>query len=208
MASVNNTSLSFGDNYAVLNLDWMSVLINAIKDTPEGQALMTNCSKWNNAVHQKSPRPLTVFSTLSFSPGQPEVQPDSPFANLISSYGEFAKGSPEVQIDGHFKVDEKDLILQKTRWSATMGNALEQILMAQNIKTVVISGLSLSGVVMATIYRLFDLDYVIYVIRHNVMELPIDQTAAFSNVILDMLLPKMAVRVITIDEALQALECS
>jgi hypothetical protein len=70
------------------------------------------------------------------------------------------------------------------------------------------SGLSLSGVVMATIYRLFDLDYVIYVIRHNVMELPIDQTAAFSNVILDMLLPKMAVRVITIDEALQALECS
>jgi hypothetical protein len=138
MASVNSTSFSFGDNYAVLNLDWMSVLINAIKDTPEGQALMTNCSKWNNAVHQKSPRPLTVFSTLSFSPGQPEVQPDSPFANLISSYGEFANGSPEVQIDGHFKVDEKDLILHKTRWSATMGNALEQILMAQNIKTVVI----------------------------------------------------------------------
>lgn len=138
MASVTNGTLSFGDNYAVLNLDWMSVLINAAKDTHEGQAMIKNCSKWNDAVHQKSPRPLTVFSTLSFNPGQPEVQPNSPFANLIVPYGEFRNGSPEVQIDGHFKVDEEDVVLQKTRWSATMGNALEQILKARNIKTVII----------------------------------------------------------------------
>lgn len=138
MASITNNSLSFGDNYAVLNLDWMSVLIDSIKNTSEGRAMIENCSNWNNAVHQKSPRPLTVFSTLSFNSGQPEVQPNSPFANLIAPYGKFANGSPEVQIDGHFKIDEKDLVLQKTRWSATMGNALEQILKAQNIKTVII----------------------------------------------------------------------
>ncbi|BCR87195.1 cysteine hydrolase [Aspergillus chevalieri] len=208
MASVTNGTLSFGDNYAVLNLDWMSVLINAAKDTHEGQAMIKNCSKWNDAVHQKSPRPLTVFSTLSFNPGQPEVQPNSPFANLIVPYGEFRNGSPEVQIDGHFKVDEEDVVLQKTRWSATMGNALEQILKARNIKTVIISGLTLSGVVMSTIYRLFDLDYNIYVIRDNVLELPVDQTPAFSEVMLEMLLPKMNIKVVSIEEALGALEHS
>lgn len=37
-----------------------------------------------------------------------------------------------------FKVDEKDLIMQKTRWSATTGSALEQFLKVQNIKAVVI----------------------------------------------------------------------
>jgi Isochorismatase family. len=135
---MTNSSLSFGDSYAVLNLDWMSVLINAIKNTSEGQALIANCSKWNDAVHQKSPRPLTVFSILSFNPGQPEVQAHSPFAKLIAPYGEFTNGSPEVQIDGHFKVDKEDLILQKTRWSATLGNALEQILKARDINTVII----------------------------------------------------------------------
>lgn len=138
MTSATNGALSFGDNYAVLNLDWMSVLINAVKDTHEGQSMIENFSKWNNAVHQKSPRPLTVFSTLSFNPGQPEVQPNSSFANLIAPYGEFRNDSPGVQIDGLFKVDEEDVVLRKTRWSATMGNSLEQILRARNIKTVII----------------------------------------------------------------------
>lgn len=99
------TRLSFGDSYAILNLDWMPLLINAVKDTPEGQALIMNCTKWNNAVHQKYPRPLTVFSTLSFNPGQPEVQPGSPFGNMIAPYGSLTNGSPKVQIDERFKVD-------------------------------------------------------------------------------------------------------
>ena len=132
------TSLSFGDNYAVLNLDWMPLLITAVKETPEGQSFIKNCRKWNDTVHQKSPRPLTVFSTLSFSPGQPEVQPGSPFGNMIAPYGSLTNGSPEVQIDVHFKVNDRDVTLQKTRWSATMGNSLEQILKAQGIKTVII----------------------------------------------------------------------
>ena len=132
------SSLTFGDNYAVLNLDWMPLLINAVKDTPEGKALIANCTQWNDAVHQKSPRPLTVFTALSFNPSQPEVQPGSPFAKMIALYGDLTSGSPEVQIDGRFRVDERDVVVRKTRWAATMGNALEQILKAQGIKTLII----------------------------------------------------------------------
>ncbi|OJJ99157.1 hypothetical protein ASPACDRAFT_60963 [Aspergillus aculeatus ATCC 16872] len=208
MTASTTSPFSFGETFAVLNLDWMTVLIDAVRDTPEGHAFIESCNRWINAIHQKSPRPLTVFSTLSFQRGQPEVKPNTPFANLIASYGEFATGSPEVQIAECFKLDEQDIILQKTRWSATMGNSLEQILQARNIKTVIISGLSLSGVVMATVYRLFDLDYDVYVIRDNVLELPVDQTAAFSSITLDMLLPKMGLKVISLVEALQALERS
>jgi nicotinamidase-related amidase len=136
--STMNSPLSFGSNYAILNLDWMTILINAVEDTPEGQAMIANCTKWNDAVHLKTPRPLTIFSTLSFSPNQYEVALDSPFTRLIAPLGDFKDGSPEVQICDVFKTDEKDLILRKTRWSATTGSALEQILKAQNIKTVVI----------------------------------------------------------------------
>lgn len=70
------------------------------------------------------------------------------------------------------------------------------------------SGLSLSGVVMSTIYRLFDLDYNIYVISDNVIELPPDQNEAFSKVMLHQLIPKMNLRAISLDEALVALEDS
>ncbi|KAF4540248.1 hypothetical protein BFW01_g8016 [Lasiodiplodia theobromae] len=200
--------LNFGKNYAVLNLDLMAVLIDAIKDTARGQAFISNCSRWNEAVHNRHLRPLTIFTTLFFNHGEPELAKGAPFTRLAKAFGSFSAGSPGVQIASNFTVDEKDVVLQKTRWYAGAGNGLEQILEAQNIDTVVISGLSLSGVVMSTVYRLFDLDYNIYVISDNVLELPPDEHTDVSKVMLETLLPKMNLRSISIDEALQMLEQS
>ncbi|SPO06530.1 probable cysteine hydrolase family protein [Cephalotrichum gorgonifer] len=196
----------FGNHFAILNLDLMTVLIDAVKDTGAGKAFISNCSRWNDAVHQKDTRPLTIFTNLCFSTGTPELAKDAPFIRLLEGFGSFEAGSPAVEISSCFAVDEKDVVLQKTRWYAGSGNALEQILRAQHIDTVVISGLSLSGVVMSTIFRLFDLDYNIYVISDNVLELPPDQHPEMSKTMLGTLLPKMNVRVISIDEALEALE--
>ncbi|KAB8259930.1 Isochorismatase-like protein [Aspergillus pseudonomiae] len=177
-------------------------------DTPEGQAFISSCFRWNDAVHQKTPRRLTIFTTLSFERGRPEVQDNTPFARVMAPFGTFEHNSPHAKIASQFHTDENDIILHKTRWSAIMGNSLEQILKAQRIDTVVISGLTLSGVVISTIYRLFDLDYNIYVIKDSVVELPVDETAVSSEVMLGMLLPKMNLKVISLDVALQALENS
>ncbi|KAJ5729426.1 uncharacterized protein N7483_003934 [Penicillium malachiteum] len=128
----------FGQHFAVLNLDWMSILINAVQDTDEGKAMIQSCTRWNDAVHQQQPRPLTVFSTLAFNRGKPEVDANTPFGQLIAPFGDFEIGSADVQIDPRFTIDEEDMILHKTRWSATTGNSLEQILKAQGIDTVII----------------------------------------------------------------------
>lgn len=61
---------------------------------------------------------------------------------------------------------------------------------------------------MATIYRLFDLDYNVYIIRENVLKLPVEQHSEFADVMLDMLLPKMGIKVISVDEAINALSRS
>lgn len=61
---------------------------------------------------------------------------------------------------------------------------------------------------MSTVYRLFDLDYNIYVISDNVLELPPDGNPEFSKAMLDTLLPKMNLSPISLDEALQMLEQS
>lgn len=58
---------------------------------------------------------------------------------------------------------------------------------------------------MATIYRLFDLDYNIFVIADNVVEVPADQHETFSKVMLDTLVPKMNLKVISLEDALQVL---
>lgn len=129
---------TFGKRYAILNLDWMTILLDAVENTPDGQSLIQNLIRWNEAIHQRVPRPLIIFTTLAFSHGQPEVEREKPFGKLIEPFGNFEVGSPEAQIDKRFTLDDRDIILTKTRWCATMGNALEQILKAQNIDTVVI----------------------------------------------------------------------
>ncbi|EQB50382.1 hypothetical protein CGLO_10187 [Colletotrichum gloeosporioides Cg-14] len=151
---------SFGKRFAILNLDLMAMMFDNINKTDEGKLFISNCVRWNEAVHQHHPRPLTIFTTLCFtSASQPELARPSSFANLVDGFGDFVKGSPEVQIDKSLKLDEKDIVHLKTRWYAGAGNGLEQILKAQAINKVVISGITLSGVVMSTVYRLFDLDY-------------------------------------------------
>ena len=59
----------------------------------------------------------------------------------------------------HVDVRDGDAVLEKTRYYAGAGNALEEILRAQEIRTVVISGIRASGVILSTVMRLFDLDY-------------------------------------------------
>ncbi|KAF4835465.1 hypothetical protein CGCSCA4_v012590 [Colletotrichum siamense] len=198
---------TFGKRFAILNLDLMAIMFDSIKDTDEGKLFVSNCIRWNEAVHQHHPRPLTIFTTLCFSnSSQPELARPSPFANLIDELGDFVKGSPEVQIDKSLKLDEKDIVLHKTRWYAGAGNALEQILKAQGINTIVISGITLSGVVMSTVYRLFDLDYNIYVVSDNVMEFPGEGSAELRECLLTTQLKNMNVGIITLDEALKMLE--
>ncbi|KAL3429705.1 cysteine hydrolase family protein [Aspergillus tetrazonus] len=176
--------------------------------TPLTATFISNCKQWNDTIHKMHDRPLTIFTSLSFNANEPEVQPDSPFAKLIAPYDKFTTGSHRVQIYDRFQIDESDILLQKTRWSATAGSPLEQILRAKGIKSVVVSGLSLSGVMMATVYRLFDLDYNVYVIRDNVLQLPVEQTAEVAHVMMDTLLPKMALSVISLEEAIEALRRS
>ena len=131
--------LIFGTHYAVLNLDLMTILINAVQQTDEGQRFISNCSKWIEAVHQKKPHPLVIFTSLFFSNQmQPEVAKRGPFKSLIDGFDAFEKGSAGVQIHPEFKVYDKDIVLQKTRWYAGAGNALEQILQAQKVDTVII----------------------------------------------------------------------
>lgn len=133
-----NETGCFGQNFAVLNLDLMTVLIDIVKECPEGQAFMSHCAIWNDAVHRISPQPLTIFTSLFFNPGMPELSKGAPFTKLIGGFGSLIAGSMGVQVASEFRTSETDVILQKTRMSASAGNRLVQILQAQNIDTVII----------------------------------------------------------------------
>lgn len=94
-------------------------------------------------------------------------------------------------------------MLQKTRYYAGAGNGLEEILSSQQIDTVILSGIRTSGVIAATAYRLFDLNYNVYVIADNVIETPPSGDLVNEGVL--TAISKLPANVITLDQAIAAL---
>lgn len=155
-----NETLSFGRHYAVLNLDLINALVSPLANTSAGSAFISNTARWIDAVHAQNPPPLSIFTRIYFTNAhKPEIGPDSPFALVGGALG--TASSNETMLYPAFHVDEAagDTVLQKSRYFAGAGNSLEEILRAQQIDTVVLSGIRTSGVILSTVYRLFDLDY-------------------------------------------------
>lgn len=157
---LSNNKFNFGKHYAVLNLDLINFLVEGVNTTAAGKSFISNIAKWIDAVHQQNPPPLSIFSRIyTTNSKKPEIGAQAPFAVVAKNLG--TKTNPSTAVYPAFTVDREagDVVLQKTRYYAGAGNALEEILRTQKIDTVVISGIRTSGVVLSTAIRLFDLDY-------------------------------------------------
>ncbi|KAI5363281.1 Putative isochorismatase [Septoria linicola] len=182
--------------------------MSPIVNTTAGKAFINSTATWIDAVHAQKPPPLSIFTRIFFSNArQPEIGPKSPFAQVASSLG--TSNDSNTFIYPAFRVNEAagDVVLQKTRYYAGAGNGLEEILRAQQIDTVVLSGIRTSGVILNTAYQLFNLDYKVYVIANNTIETP-PSGPGVNSAILEGVIPKLPADVITLEQALAALKRS
>lgn len=149
-----NASLSFGQHYAVLNLDLINGLVGSINTTTQGQSFINNTARWINAVHQQNPAPLSIFTRIYFSTVlRPEIGPTSPFASAVAALGNATDTSPQSQIYPAFQpLPDYDVVLRKSRYYSGDGNSLEEILSSQQIDTVV---LVCSFTILSDLYQLY-----------------------------------------------------
>ncbi|QIW99127.1 hypothetical protein AMS68_004645 [Peltaster fructicola] len=204
-STVSGNTLSFGQHYAVLNLDLINGLVGSVASSTQGQAFIKNTRAWIDTVHAQVPPPLSIFTRIYFANARkPEIKPGGGFSKV--SAGLTTADDPKTQIYPAFTVDSAagDVVLQKTGYYAGTGNELENILCAQSIDTVILSGIRTSGVILSTTYRLFDLGYKVYIIANNSIETP-PQGTEINNAILDGIIPKIPGDVITVEQAIAAL---
>ncbi|KAF2168671.1 hypothetical protein M409DRAFT_65543 [Zasmidium cellare ATCC 36951] len=208
-----SSKLSFGKYYVVLNLDVENGAVIPYENNTAGKAWISNLACWIHAVHRQSPPPLSIYTAVAYV--------NSHKLELGVQSGEAVpfvrNGAPELfgaadtkttKIYERFYVNETagDVVLPKARFYAGAGNQLEEILRAQKIDTVVLSGIATSGVVLATALRLFDLDYNVYVVLNNTFQAGAKTSNQEVNeVILTGILPLLPVKVITLEQAVDAL---
>jgi nicotinamidase-related amidase len=101
---------------------------------------------------------------LGFSEGHPEIpDTDSPFKRAKQN-NLFVKGTPSAEFHGSI-VRPEDLVVYKQRVAAFSENHLHLILRSRGIESLVLFGISTSGIVLSTLRRAFDLDFRCVVIK-------------------------------------------
>ncbi|KAH9908314.1 Isochorismatase-like protein [Xylariomycetidae sp. FL2044] len=205
---LSNNTFNFGQHYAVLNLDLINALVGSVSASAAGKSFIANTANWINAVHAQNPPPLSIFTRIYFSNfRKPELGPNTPFAQVAGALGTSSDNLTQIYPDFHVDAAAGDVVLEKVRYYAGAGNPLEIILRAQGIDTVILSGIRTSGVILSTVYQLFDLDYKVYVIANNTIEPP-PKGPEINTAILEGIIPKLPADVITIEQALAALNRS
>jgi nicotinamidase-related amidase len=99
-----------------------------------------------------------VYVTVGFRSGYPEVSPRNRSFSALSGSGQFVEG-PATEVHDAVAPQAGEVTVTKRRVSAFAGSDLDVILRAGEIQSLVLTGISTSGVVLSTLRQAADLDF-------------------------------------------------
>ena len=107
-----------------------------------------------------------IYVVVGFRPGYPELNANvhASFAAVAKS-GRFQTTSPGSDIVPAVAPEAEDVVVLKHRVGAFAGTDLDMILRAKGVETLILLGLSTSGVVLSTVRQGADADYKLVVVK-------------------------------------------
>jgi nicotinamidase-related amidase len=108
---------------------------------------------------------VVIYVTVGFRPGYPEIGPRNQMFTGVKQSGCFVMNQPGSEIHPAVAPQDGEVIVVKHRVGAFAGTDLDMILRASGIGTLVLLGISTSGVVLSTLRYASDSDYRCIVIK-------------------------------------------
>ncbi len=184
---------------ALLVMDMQSGILDMLGDKKE--AIVAQASKLLDAARKASVR--VIYVVVGFRPGYPEVSPRNASFSSVRESGRFAAGSAGTEIHAALAPRADEVVVTKHRVSAFAGTDLEMILRANGIETLVLAGISTSGVVTSTVRHAADADYRIVIVEDGCA----DGDPEVHRVLLEKVLARQA-KVVTVADVTTALTSS
>ena len=100
-----------------------------------------------------------IYVVVGFRDNYAEISPRNAGFSAIAKTGAYRSDDPNRAIHPDVAPEERDIIVTKKRVSAFAGSDLDMVLRAQGIDSLVLCGISTSGVVLSTTRQAADLDY-------------------------------------------------
>ncbi len=157
------------------------------------QTVLDNAARAIAAARSRGVR--VIYVVVGFRAGFPEVSARNPLFSALPAGGAFSS-----EIDPRVAPAADEVVITKHRVGAFHGTDLEMVLRAQSIETLVLCGISTSGVVLSTLRHAADADYRLIVLRDACM----DMDAEVHACLMDKVFPRQAT-VVSTAEWVQAL---
>jgi nicotinamidase-related amidase len=140
--------------------------------------------------HARQRQVPVIHVRVAFRPGVPEASPRNMFLSAIKAslpHQRFFQGETGA-IHPAVGPEDTDLLVTKTRVSAFAGTDLDLLLHALDIETLVLFGLTTSGVVLSTALQAADLDYRVVIVKDCCVDLDAEVHAC----LIEKILPRQA----------------
>src|SRR5690348_15032101 len=182
---------------AVLCMDFQVGIVQNFAG-PDAVALLDRTAALLDAA--RAARARVGYVKVGFRPSYPEVSPNNLAFSTIRSSGRFEGEAPGSEIHPRVAPHEGDFIVTKHRYGAFPGTDLDMILRANGVDTLVLAGISTSGVVLSTVRHAADADYRLVVVA----DCCTDPDAEVHRVLTEKVFPKQA-RVVDSADVIAAL---
>jgi nicotinamidase-related amidase len=140
-----------------------------------------------------------IFVRVAFREGYPEVSPRNKAFSALSRFGGMIDTA--MQIHKTVQPQPGEPVVTKRRVSAFTGSDLEVILRSRQIDTLILSGISTSGVVLSTLREAADKDFALTVLSDACL----DADPEVHRVLMEKVFPRQA-EVLTVDAWIDTLD--
>jgi len=181
---------------AVLIMDFQSTILGMLGDAA-GPAVDHAARVVSAARAAGLP---VMYVVVGFRPGYPEMsERNLSFTRIVQS-GRFITDTPGSDVHAALKPEPSDIVVVKHRVSAFAGTDLDLVLRAKSIDTLILLGISTSGVVLSTVRHAADADYRLFVVSDGCA----DGDAEVHRVLTEKVFPRQAT-VLSSNEVVEAL---
>jgi nicotinamidase-related amidase len=185
-----------GSRPVLLVMDFQHGIVERVSDSPVIDAA-------DRAVKAARAAQIPViFVRVAFRPGYPEVAESNATFGAVKASGAdaYTETHPATQVHASLSPLEAEPVVTKRRVSAFSGSDLDVLLRGCEAGTLVMAGISTSGVVLSTLRQAADLDYRIIVLADACA----DTDPEVHRVLTEKVFPRQA-QVTTTDEWIASL---
>jgi nicotinamidase-related amidase len=145
---------------ALLVMDFQSWIVDGYAIDKE--ALLRRTARVIQAA--RNAQVMVIYVVVGFRAGYPEVSSRNVTFSKVKEHSLFAAGGDGLDIHPAVAPRPGEVVVTKHRVSAFAGTDLDMILRANDIETLLLAGITTSGVVLSTVRHAFDADYRLVVV--------------------------------------------